>query len=101
MKRGVGFHGGFGRRKVGLAGTVVLLAGLAAGPGMLAARSAVPAGQIERVSVTGSGGERNAPQDTGRSLACPAPPPRRCTKRSLSDDGPKVAYSAAAGHPRH
>src|SRR5437764_820720 len=96
MKRGVGFHGGFGRRKVGLAGTVLLLAGLAAGPGMRAARSAVRAGQIERVSVTGSGGERNARQDTGSSLACSALTARRCTKRSLSDDGTKVVYSSAA-----
>src|SRR5437763_2037912 len=98
MKRGVGFHGGVGRRKVGLAGPVLLLAGLAAGPGMLAARSAVPAGQIERVSVTGSGEERNARQDSGSSLACSALPARRCTKRSLSDDATKVVYSSAAGN---
>jgi len=99
MKRGLDVDGGFSRRRMGrlgLAGTALLVAGIAAGPGMLAARSAVPAGQIERVSVTGSGGERNARGDSGSSLACSALNSRRCTKRTLSDDGTKVVYSSAA-----
>src|SRR5437764_10500820 len=96
MKRGLGSYGGFSRRRVGLAAAGLLVAGLAAGPGMLAARSAVPAGQIERVSATGPGGERNARGDSGSSLACSGLNDRRCTKRTLSDDGTKVVYSSAA-----
>ncbi|HKN38711.1 MAG TPA: hypothetical protein VJ456_06350, partial [Acidimicrobiia bacterium] len=63
---------------------------------MLAARSATPVGAIDRVSVPDSGGERNARQDSGSSLACSPLTPRRCTKRTLSDDGTKVVYSSAA-----
>ncbi|MDQ1515973.1 MAG: hypothetical protein QOE80_1803 [Actinomycetota bacterium] len=78
-----------------MTGTVALVAGLAAGPGMLAARSATP-NAIDRVSVPGSGGDRNARLDGGSSLACSALTARRCTKRTLSDDGTKVVYSSAA-----
>src|SRR5258706_13058542 len=110
MNRGLGNDGGLSRRRVGrlgrsgrlglagTAGTVLLVAGIAAGPGMLDARSATPAGQIERVSVTGSGGERNAREDSGSSLACSALNDRRCTKRTLSDDGTKVVYPSAAAN---
>ncbi|HEV7862787.1 MAG TPA: hypothetical protein VGR20_08810 [Acidimicrobiia bacterium] len=100
MRRGLGSNGGFGRRRVGLVGTIALVAGLAAGPGMLAARSATPVGSIERVSVPdkGSPAERNARQTGGSSLACSALTPRRCTKRTLSDDGTKIVYSSAAGN---
>ncbi|MCA1844122.1 MAG: hypothetical protein LC792_13250, partial [Actinobacteria bacterium] len=76
----------------------MLLTGLAAGPGMLAARSATPVGAIDRVSV-GDGGaraERNARPDGGSSLACSALNSRRCSKRTMSDDGTKVVYSSAA-----
>ncbi|HVW34328.1 MAG TPA: hypothetical protein VHL53_17475, partial [Acidimicrobiia bacterium] len=76
-------------------GTLAMLGGLAAGPGMLAARSATP-NQINRVSVADGGGERNARQDGGSSVACSALNTRRCTKRSISDDGTKVVYSSAA-----
>jgi Tol biopolymer transport system component len=96
MKRRLGFHDGFGRRRVGVLGAVALVAGLAAGPGMLAAHSSVPVGAIERVSVAGNGAERNARPDSGSSLACSPLTPRRCTKRTISDDGTKVVYSSAA-----
>src|SRR3989442_15550664 len=99
MKRGLGFHGGLGRRPASLLGTAALLAGLAAGPTMLAARSATPVGAIDRVSVPDSGGERNAPQDSGSSLACSPLPPRPCTKRPPSDDGTQGVYSSAADNP--
>jgi len=95
MRRGFGSNGRFGGRRVGVAATVALVAGLAAGPGMLAARSAT-VGAIDRVSVPGSGGDRNARQEGGSSLACSALTPRRCTKRTMSDDGTKVVYSSAA-----
>ena len=58
MRRGLGSNGSFGRQRVALLGTVVLMAGLAAGPGMMAARSAAPAGTIERVSVPDGAGRR-------------------------------------------
>ena len=100
MRQGFGFFGSSGRRRVGLLGTVVLVAGLAAGPGMLDARSAAPVGTIERVSVPdgGAAADRNARPDSGSSLACSALNARRCTKRTLSDDGTKVVYSSAAGN---
>jgi Tol biopolymer transport system component len=96
MIREHGFHSGFRRRRAALLGTAALVAGLAAGPMMLAARSATPVGAIERVSVAGNGGERNAHQDTGSSLACSSLTPRRCTKRTISDDGTRIVYSSAA-----
>jgi Tol biopolymer transport system component len=76
----------------------MLVAGLAAGPGMLAARSATPVGTIERVSVAdgGAAAERNARQDGGSSLACSALNSRPCTKRTMSDDGSKIVYASAA-----
>src|SRR2546423_2242469 len=95
MRRGFGSNGRFGGRRVGVAATVALVAGLAAGPGMLAARSAT-VGAIDRVSVPGSGGDRNARQEGGSSVACSALTLRRCTKRTISDDGTKVVYSSAA-----
>src|ERR1700747_1533880 len=72
MKRGLSFHGSFRRRQVSLAAAALLMAGLAAGPGMLAAHSAVPVGSIERVSLTSTGGERNAREEGGSSLGCSA-----------------------------
>jgi Tol biopolymer transport system component len=96
MMRRLGFHGGLTRRRVGVLGAVTLVAGLAAGPGMMAAHSSSPVGVIERVSVAGNGGERNARQDSGSSLACSALTPRACTKRTISDDGTRVVYSSAA-----
>jgi Tol biopolymer transport system component len=96
----LGSNGSFGRQRVALLGTVVLMAGLAAGPGMMAARSAAPSGTIERVSVPdgAAAADRNARPDSGSSLACSALNSRRCTKRTLSDDGTKVVYSSAAGN---
>jgi Tol biopolymer transport system component len=76
----------------------LLMAGLAAGPGILTARSAAPVGAIERISL-GDGdlaAERDARPDGGSSLACSALNSRRCTKRTMSDDGTKVVYSSAA-----
>ncbi len=96
MKRRLGFHGGLTRRRVGVLGAVALVAGLAAGPGMMAAHSSSPIGAVERVSVTGSGGERNARGDSGSSLGCSALTARPCTKRTISDDGTKIVYSSAA-----
>src|SRR5258705_84014 len=96
MRRGLGFNGRFGGRRVGLLGTLALVAALAAGPGMLTARSSTPVGTIERVSVPGPGGDRNARNDSGSSVACSPLTPRRCAKRTLSDDGTKVVYSSAA-----
>jgi Tol biopolymer transport system component len=96
MKRRLGFHGGLTRRRVGVLGAVSLVAGLAAGPGMLAAHSSSPVGTIERVSVTGSGGERDARPDSGSALGCTALNDRACTKRTISDDGTKVVYASAA-----
>jgi Tol biopolymer transport system component len=101
MRRGFGSFDRFGRRqRVGLIGTVVLVAGLAAGPGMFTARSAAPPGAIERVSVPDGAAatDRDARPDSGSSLACSALNSRRCTKRTLSDDGTKVVYSSAAGN---
>src|SRR5882672_5398502 len=95
MRRSFGSNGRNRGRWVGLASTVTLVAGLAAGPGMLAARSATP-NAIDRVSVPGSGGDRNARQEGGSSVACSALNTRRCSKRALSDDGTKVVYSSAA-----
>ena len=76
----------------------MLVAGLAAGPGILTARSAAPVGVIERVSVGDGqeGAERNSRPDVGSSLACSALNARRCTKRTMSDDGTKIVYSSAA-----
>ena len=76
------------------------MGGLAAGPGMPSARSASPVGTIERVSVPdgGAAADRDARPDGGSSLACSALNARRCTKRTLSDDGTKVVYSSAAGN---
>ena len=87
-----------GRRKMGLLGTAVLVAGLAAGPGILTARSATPVGAIERVSVGDgrAGAERNSRPDGGSSLACSALNARRCSKRTMSDDGTKIVYASAA-----
>ena len=96
MRRNLGFNGRFGGRRVGLLGTLALVAALAAGPGMLTAHSSTPVGTIERVSVPGGGGERNARNDGGSSVACSPLTPRHCTKRTLSDDGTKVVYSSAA-----
>src|SRR5437763_2971320 len=96
MKRLLGFGGGFGRRWVAVLGAVAMVAGLAAGPGMLAAHSSVPVGTIERVSMAGNGAERNARADSGSSLACSPLTPRRCTKRTISDDGTKLVYASAA-----
>jgi Tol biopolymer transport system component len=98
MRRSLGSNWRTGRRNVGLVGTAVLVAGLAAGPGILTARSAVPVGTIERVSV-GDGraaAERNSRPDGGSSLACSSLNARRCTKRTMSDDGTKIVYSSAA-----
>jgi len=74
------------------------VAGLAAGPGIMTARSATPVGTIERVSVGDgrAGAERDARPDAGSSLACSALNTRRCTKRTMSDDGTKIVYSSAA-----
>src|SRR5258708_4965841 len=96
MRRNLGFNGRFGGRRVRLLGTLALVAGLAARPGMLAAHSTTPVGTIERVSVSNTGGERNAQNDGGSSVACSPLTPRRCTKRTLSDDGTKVVYSSSA-----
>src|SRR5581483_1740561 len=96
MKRRLGFHGGLGRRQVGVLAAATLVAGLAAGPGMMAAHSSSPVGTIERVSVTGTAGERDARPDSGSSLACSALNDRACTKRTISDDGTRVVYSSAA-----
>ncbi len=99
MRRGIGSNGRrlSGRQRLGLAGTLTLVAGLAAGPGMLDARSATPVGAIERVSVSdGAAAERNARQDGGSSVACSALNSRPCTKRSMSDDGTKIVYASAA-----
>ncbi|MEW6474011.1 MAG: hypothetical protein AB1679_17305 [Actinomycetota bacterium] len=101
MRRGIGSNGRrlSGRRRLGLAGTLLLVAGLAAGPGMLDARSATPVGAIERVSVaTGNAAERNGAPDTGSSLACSGLNSRRCTKRTISDDGTKIVYASAASN---
>ncbi len=76
----------------------MLVAGLAAGPGILTARSASPVGTVERVSV-GDGRdvvERNSRPDGGSSLACSKLEARRCTKRTMSDDGTRIVYSSAA-----
>ena len=83
---------------MGLAGAAALVAGLAAGPGILTARSATPVGTIERVSVGDgrAGAERDSRPDSGSSLACSALNTRRCTKRTLSDDGTRIVYSSAA-----
>src|SRR5581483_4233685 len=117
MKRRLGFHGGLGRRQVGVLAAATLVAGLAAGPGMMAAHSSSPVGTIERVSVTGTAGERDARPDSGSSLACSALNDRACTKRTISDDGttnghvdvflttlnpgkpPVAPVSGAGGHP--
>jgi Tol biopolymer transport system component len=98
MRRDLGSNRRSGRRKVGLIGSAVLVAGLAAGPGMLTAKSATPVGVIERVSVVDGAAraERNSRPDGGSSLACSALTARRCTKRTLSDDGTKVVYASAA-----
>src|SRR5438105_10560259 len=96
MKRRLGFHNSFGRRGIGLLGAVALVVGPPAGPGMLAAHSSSPVGTIERVSVPGNGGERDARPDSGSALACSALNDRACTKRTISDDGTKVVYSSAA-----
>ena len=99
MRRGFSSNGRSTRRRVGLVGAVALAAGLAAGPGMMNARSATPVGAIERVSVTdGAGAERNSRPDIGSSLACSGLNSRRCTKRTISDDGSKIVYSSAAGN---
>src|SRR5437870_4171327 len=67
MRRSLGSNWRTGRRNVGLAGAAVLVAGLAAGPGILTARSATPVGSIERVSVGDgrAGAERDARSDAG------------------------------------
>jgi len=98
MRRSLDSNWRTGRRKVGLAGAAVLVAGLAAGPGIVTARSATPVGTIERVSVGDgrAGAERDARSDAGSSLACSALNTRRCTKRTMSDDGTKIVYSSAA-----
>jgi Tol biopolymer transport system component len=100
MRRVLGTSSGTRRRRVALIGVAVLMGGLAAGPGMLPARSAAPVGTIERVSVPngGAAADRDARPDGGSSLACSALNARRCTKRTLSDDGTKVVYSSAAGN---
>src|SRR5258707_486917 len=46
MRRNLGFNGRFGGRRVGLLGTLALVAGLAAGPRILAARSSTPVGTV-------------------------------------------------------
>ncbi len=99
MHRDLGSRRRYGRRSAGLVGTALLAVGLAAGPGMLAARSATP-GVIERVSVAdgAAAGERNARPDRGSSLACSSLSSRRCTKRTMSDDGSKVVYSSGASN---
>src|SRR5688500_12739902 len=100
MRRVLGTSSGTRRRRGGLVGAAVLMGGLAAGPGMPSARSASPVGTIERVSVPdgGAAADRDARPDGGSSLACSALNARRCTKRTLSDDGTKVVYSSAAGN---
>jgi Tol biopolymer transport system component len=94
MRRGLGSNGRFGRRRIGLLATV-LVGGVAVGPWMFSAQSATP-NQIDRVSVPTGGGERNARPDSGSSLACSPLTPRRCTKRTISDDGTKIVYASAA-----
>ncbi|HEV3365747.1 MAG TPA: hypothetical protein VG795_16715, partial [Acidimicrobiia bacterium] len=98
MRRSFGSNWRTGRRRMGLVGTAVLMAGLAAGPGILTARSATPVGAVERVSVADGrdAAERNSRPDGGSSLACSALNTRRCTKRTMSDDGTKIVYSSAA-----
>ena len=47
-------------------------------------------------ATAGQGAERNSRPDGGSSLACSALNARRCTKRTMSDDGTKIVYSSAA-----
>jgi Tol biopolymer transport system component len=72
-----------------------LTASLAAGPWILSARSATPPGRIERVSVSAGGAERNVAPG-GSTVACSSLTARRCTKRTISDDGTRVVYSSKA-----